>query len=535
MDKALTRRNFLRLAGSGLTGAAIYGVAAPGASMQETRNESKRTGCSVPAATPKRQFRGVWIATVENIDWPSQPGLSVDEQKREFVRLMDVAASLNLNAVVVQVRPAADAFYPSRYAPWSEYLTGRQGKDPGYDPLAFMLREAHKRNLEFHAWFNPYRISLHDNMNALAPDSPARKHPDWVVKYGGALYFDPGIPGVRRLIEESVLEVIRKYNVDAVHFDDYFYPYPISGESFPDDGTYRKYGGSFHNKADWRRHNVNQLIREMSHEIKRARPYAKFGVSPFGIWRNKSTDPTGSDTNGLECYDDLYADTRTWIRNNWLDYIAPQIYWNIGYKPAAYNVLVPWWSHEVRGSNVHLYIGQAAYKIGNDNAAWNDPDEMPSHLRFNRRYPEVKGDIYFSMTSIMSNPLGFRDRLKNRLYRYVALVPVMRWLGGGAPRKPGIQGAKRTSQGVRLEWQAAKSGKAPIYYLIYRFDGRRSRAACDFEDPKHILAAVRTDGKRENTQSFTDKSADSGHSYTYYVTALDRLHHESRPSNKSTV
>jgi uncharacterized lipoprotein YddW (UPF0748 family) len=377
---------------------------------------------------PLQQFRGVWIATVENIDWPSRPGLPTGVQQQEFVHLLDQVQQMNMNAVIVQVKPVADAFYPSRYGPWSAYLTGTQGKDPGYDPLAFMVAEAHKRHLEFHSWFNPYRLSMHDDINALAADHPAYQHLDWIVSYGGKLYYNPGIPAAREFIIDGVLEAVSGYDVDAVHMDDYFYPYPIAGQDFPDDATYQQYNaGRFASKADWRRDNVNQLVHELSVKIKQTKAQVKFGISPFGVWRNQVTDPSGSDTQaGTQNYDTLYADTRTWIKNNWLDYIAPQIYWSIGYPPAAYDKLVDWWSKEVAGHNVHLYIGEAAYKIGRSQpAAWTDPEEMPRHLQLDQRYPQMKGSIFFSLKNLVSNPLGFKDRLINDLYKQKAVPPPM--------------------------------------------------------------------------------------------------------------
>ena len=536
MSKTLTRRSFLGLATSGVAGIALGGAGLGYDAVSARAGVGGSTSCpSVSGLMPKRQFRAAWIATVENIDWPSEPGLPADRQMREFVRLMEEAAAMNMNAVVVQVRAAADAFYPSRYAPWSEYLTGVPGKNPGYDPLMFMVREAHRRNLELHVWFNPYRVSLQDDRRRLASDSPARRQPEWVVEYGGQLYFDPGIPGVRRLIEGSVLEVVENYNIDAVHFDDYFYPYPIPDEPFPDGATYHKYGAArFDNRGDWRRDNVNRLIGKLSVEIKRAKPSVKFGVSPFAVWRNKVTDPTGSETTaGVQTYDDLYADTRTWIENEWIDYVAPQIYWNIGSEQAAYDVLVPWWSREVEDTGVHLYVGQAAYKIANDNAAWDESDELPSHLRFNQRYPEVKGDIYFSMKDLLSNPLGFKDRLEDDLYKHEALVPVMPSLGNGPPHHPALLSATQTTRGIELEWHDVPLDKNSVYYAVYRFGGGASEA-CGFEDPRHILATIRRVGDG-NTQSFLDTTPRPGCEYTYYVTALNRLHRESKPSNGRSV
>lgn len=374
------------------------------------------------------EFRGVWIASVTNIDWPSNPYLSAEEQKNEFITILEESKKMGLNAVVVQIRPTADAFYPSQWNPWSKYLTGEQGKSPGYDPLAFMIEEAHARNLEFHAWFNPYRVSMDTRLDQLVPDHPARKNPDWVVSYGGKLWFDPGIPAVQDHIVDSIMEVVRNYDIDAVHFDDYFYPYPVQGQDFPDDETYQTYGKNFPDKGDWRRHNVNTLVQRVSQAIKSEKPGVKFGISPFGIWKNKSSDPTGSDTNGSESYFTVYADSRTWIRQGWLDYIAPQIYWNIGHPAADYAKLLAWWSGEVAGRNTHLYIGHAAYKIGNDNEAWDNPEEIPNQIKMIRQNAFAKGSIFFSYKDLNANRLGIKDRLANDLYREPAGIPSMPWL-----------------------------------------------------------------------------------------------------------
>jgi len=376
---------------------------------------------------PPQEFRGVWITTVENLDWPSRPGLPVAVQQQEFTNLLDQVQQMCLNAIVVQIKPVADAFYPSQYSPWSAYLTGIQGKDPGYNPLAFMVSEAHRRNLEFHAWFNPYRLSQHNDINELAANHPARQHPDWIVSYGGKLYYNPGLPAVQAFVINSILEVVSNYAIDAVHMDDYFYPYPVARQDFSDDATFKQFNnGHFASKADWRRDNVNQLIQQLSMGIKRVKPHVKFGISPFGVWRNKATDLTGSDTRALQSYDDLYADTRTWLRHHWLDYIAPQLYWNIGYDRAPYEKLVDWWSKEVAGRNVHLYIGQAAYQIGSGTpAAWANPEEMPRHIQLDRNSPQVRGSIFFRLRSLLANPLGFKDRLMNDLYKQAAIVPPM--------------------------------------------------------------------------------------------------------------
>ena len=312
--------------------------------------------------TKNRELRGVWVASVSNIDWPSKKGLSVDQQKREFLTILDNVKKWNMNAVFVQVKPTSDAFYPSKYAPWSEYLTGTQGVNPGYDPLKFMVEEAHKRGIEFHAWFNPYRLSTSGSRDKLSKDNIGRKKPEWTVSYGGQLYLNPGIPEVDDYVVDSIVEVVKNYDVDGIHMDDYFYPYKVKGQEYPDSAQYQKYGKNFATVGDWRRDNVNRLIEKLHKAIKKENENVEFGISPFGVWRNASTDPSrGSDTTaGVQNYDDLYADILLWMNKGWIDYVAPQIYWNQGFKAAEYNTLVKWWSKYAGQTNTDLYIGQAA-------------------------------------------------------------------------------------------------------------------------------------------------------------------------------
>ncbi|WP_016698850.1 glycoside hydrolase family 10 protein [Actinoalloteichus spitiensis] len=364
-----------------------------------------------PAATAneEEQLRGVWISSVSNIDWPSRTGLTPEAQRAEYDALLDRAVELRLNAVFVQVRPTADAFWPSEYEPWSQWLTGTQGGDPGYDPMAYLVEQAHRRGLEFHAWFNPYRVSTQADPNRLSPDHPARRNPDWVFSYGGQLYYDPGVPAVREFVQDAMMDAVERYDVDGVHFDDYFYPYPVAGQQIPDGDTFAEHGGDFSSVADWRRDNVNRLVREMGERVRAAKPEVDFGVSPFGIWRNAATDDRGSRTSGLESYDAVYADSRRWVTEGWIDYVAPQVYWEIGHAAADYGVLVPWWSEVVAGTGVGLYTGQAAYKVGSS-PAWDDA-ELSEHLTLNRRHPEVGGDIYFSMSSLRGNAARAIERV----------------------------------------------------------------------------------------------------------------------------
>ncbi|MET3986275.1 family 10 glycosylhydrolase [Streptomyces sp. PvR034] len=362
-----------------------------------------------PAPAPGAAFRGMWVASVANVDWPSTVGLSAAEQEAELVSLLDTAVRRRLNAVVLQVRPTADAMWPSALEPWSQWLTGRQGGDPGWDPLGTAVARAHERGLELHAWFNPYRVANHTNASLLVPEHPARLHPDWVVPYGGKLYYNPGLPQVRAFVQKAMLDAVRRYPLDAVHWDDYFYPYPVEGQYFDDDEAFAAHGADFASRADWRRHNIDALVREMGAAIQATRPGVRFGVSPFAVWRGDDVDPLGSATRaGLGTYDDLYADTRRWVREGWLDYVAPQLYWHIGHPQCDYETLVDWWSQTVRGTSVDLLIGEALYRCDPDSptAAWRDPAELSRHLTVAARYPQVRGHVHFSAKQVVADRNG---------------------------------------------------------------------------------------------------------------------------------
>ena len=356
-------------------------------------------------------MRGLWVASVVNIDYPSKPTADPEILKKEALEILDNAKNTGLNAVFLQVRPTADAFYKSKYFPWSKFLTGTQGKAPdkNFDPLAFWIEEAHTRGIELHAWINPYRITkktaseAKPTINSLHYSHPARKNPEWVVQYkDGNLYFDPGIPAVRKLIVDSIMELVENYDIDGIHFDDYFYP----GRDFNDSKTYAAYGKGFKNIGDWRRNNVNQLVSEVYDAIKSTDRDVRFGISPFGIWANKKNNSLGSDTNGLETDYDHFADARKWVKDGIVDYICPQLYWNIGYKVADYSKLLTWWKDVVSGTSVDLYIGHAAYKAGDQDktSPWHGVAEIERQLLLNRQYPEVKGSLFFNYASLANSP-----------------------------------------------------------------------------------------------------------------------------------
>lgn len=478
---------------------------------------------------PKREFRGVWVATVANIDWPSSPGLSVDRQKDELIKILDAHQRNGINAIMLQIRPASDAFYARGNEPWSRFITGKQGKAPSpfYDPLDFAITEAHNRGMELHAWFNPYRASTTLNPADFAPDHITRQHPEWFFNYAGRKLFNPGIPEVRQYIVDVVLNVVKNYDIDGVHFDDYFYPYPEKGQFINDGTTFRTYGSAFSTIGDWRRNNVDTLIHELSikiHEIKR---YVKFGISPFGIWRNKSQDPDGSETNGLDSYGSIYADARKWVKEGWIDYINPQIYFPFNYRAAAYEKLVDWWSENAYGK--HLYIGQAAYRATERRPGWLNWSQIPDQIRYLRNNNRVQGSVFFSSKSVTQNFAGIQDSLRKEFYHSPALPPAMLWLDQVPPQAPlNLQGYT-TREGVVLNWQSplqARDGETAYGYVIYRFNNDE---IVDLQDATKIIKI-----SYANINTYTDPNTTSG-GYHYVVTAIDRVKNESAPSNSLQI
>jgi len=358
----------------------------------------------------KEEVRAIWVATVYGIDFPSM-GVTTDSKvlKKEIIEMLENIKEMGFNTVYFQVRPSADALYPSKIFPWSKYLTGDQNTPPldGFDPLKFIITEAHERNIEIHPWINPYRVTVNDSdLDKLPYNHPARKHPEWVVSYGSGKskkhYFNPGIPEVEKLILDGISEIIENYDVDGIHLDDYFYP----GKEFNDYNTYKQYKGEYRNIYAWRRNNIDKLIEKIHNLIEEKDEKLRFGVSPFAIWANNSSIPVGSDTNGSESYYKMYADTRKWVKEGYLDYIIPQIYWNIGYEIADYEKLLYWWSDVAEGTDVDLYIGQAAYRTGNSdpNSPWYGVDQLRQQVELNRKTDNVDGYSMFSYGSFLKNP-----------------------------------------------------------------------------------------------------------------------------------
>lgn len=472
----------------------------------------------------KREFRGAWIATIGNIDWPSKQGLPVEQQKAEFIHRLDQMKALGCNAAIVQIRPSADAFYPSTIEPWSHYLTGKQGKapEPFYDPLQFMIEETHKRCMEFHAWFNPFRALVDSKKNPNGPEHVTRRHPEWVVSYGGKSYLNPGIPAARRYVIDVIADVVKRYDVDAVHLDDYFYPYRIAGLQFPDAAAYAQYGAGI-DKEDWRRRNVDSFILKLGPVIKGLRHYVKLGISPFGVWRNYSKDTLGSRTRGGQTnYDDLYADVRTWQQRGWIDYLLPQLYWEHGHRAAPFEVLMPWWRDN--GSKRSVYYGLGLYRMTQSKSGvWATPSELCRQIRDIREAAPGTGFALYSLSNFDKLPLSVFDSIRNVNYT-VAIPPRSPWIDSLIPAPPVLSG-KVVNGITQLHWNAGYARAEGLRYAVYRFWNDEK---IDLDRPGGIIALV-------NDDHYDDATVHLRRDCIYIVTALDRLWNESKESNRITA
>ncbi|HWD91885.1 MAG TPA: family 10 glycosylhydrolase [Verrucomicrobiae bacterium] len=419
------------------------------------------------AAVPppiEREFRGVWVATVANIDWPSKPGLSTAQQKAELISILNHAAQLKLNAIVFQVRPACDAMYDSKIEPWSEYLTGTMGKapEPFYDPLSFAIEEAHRRGMELHAWFNPYRALHKSHTGNISREHISKTHPELVRSYGDYLWLDPGEREVQDYSLRVILDVVKRYDIDGVQFDDYFYPDPTGvNRDFPDEASWKKYGaGGKLSRGDWRRENVNTFIHRAYTSIKAAKPWVKFGVSPFGIWRpGNPAQITGSDA-----YTKLYADSRKWLEEGWVDYFSPQLYWRIEQREQSFPVLLNWWEQQ-NAKHRHLWPGiSAAYALSQQWSA----QEIPDQIRLERKQAEAGGYIFYNASSLLANSARAEELqhvLTTDLNRQPALVPASPWLTGVAPGKPGVS-IIGVPNAIRVNWNEGGTNSVPVRWWV---------------------------------------------------------------------
>lgn len=466
------------------------------------------------ASNPKREFRGAWMHTIFQKQYKDMP---TAELQAYLIDQLDKLKNAGVNAVLFQVRPSADAFYPSNYEPWSRFLTdGGKAPEPYWDPLQFMIDEAHKRGMELHAWLNPYRVTTSKD-EVLAPNHIFYKEPWRFVDYAdNKKYFDPGVPENRKFITDVVLDIVNRYNVDGIHFDDYFYPYPVQGSDFPDDSSYAKYGKGM-KRDDWRRQNVDFLIRDIYQAISNSsRPWVRFGVSPFGIWRNKASDPRGSDTNGLQNYDALYADVLLWDQNGWVDYTAPQLYWELEHPRASTLVLADWWNNA--GLKQHLYFGQDTNNIMKhaDVDGSGNPTQLDHKIRISREAPNVQGNIWWPGYTVTANFNGIADSLALNQQSTVALVPEYPWISQQIPESVRI--SKANSNGKRFSWiRPAQKGSMNdvVRFVVYCFPPNSTKL--DYNDAANILMVTE------------DTSIPVTRPGIYSVTGLNHANNESRP------
>ncbi len=439
---------------------AVFSLTSPGTL------EAADVAAKVPS--PQREFRAAWVATVANIDWPSKRGLSSSEQQNELVAILDRAVELNLNAIVFQVRPHCDALYDSKLEPWSEYLTGTMGQAPApyYDPLEFAVNEAHWRGLELHAWFNPYRALHAGSKGAIPADHISKTQPDLVRTYGKQMWLDPGEPGAAAHSAAVILDVVKRYDVDGVHFDDYFYPYQIQDEDeqnipFPDEASWQKAQatGNELNRDDWRRQNVDRLIKRVADEVHATKPWVKFGISPFGIWRPGNPP----QIKGFDAYASLYADAKKWWNEGWVDYLTPQLYWKVDSPGQCYPLLMQWW-HQENSRNLHLWPGNYTSRVSNKSkTAWS-PEEITLQIAHTRAHPGATGNVHFSMKALMDDERGVAPALRAGPYQEPALVPASPWLGDEAPSTPSVTVDKQPTQ-----WKVAYElvdGTQPWLWVI---------------------------------------------------------------------
>ncbi|MDC9724071.1 MAG: family 10 glycosylhydrolase [Urechidicola sp.] len=455
--------------------------------------------------------------------------LEYKSAKEEIIKLLDTFKSLNFNAVIFQIRPVADAFYNSKYEPWSEYLTGEKGVEPipYYDPLAFIISETHKRGMEFHAWLNPYRAVVDYKESNSTGLNLIDENPEWFVNYGKNKYFDPGIPEVRTYTNKVVADIVQNYDIDAIHFDDYFYPYKIVGEEFHDENSFKKYGGNFHpnNLDDWRRNNVNLIIEELAITIKQIKPWVQFGISPFGVWRNKSTDPLGSDTEaGQTNYDDLYADILLWLKNDWLDYVLPQAYWYIDHEKANYKTIAKWWAENSYQTNV--YLGQGVYKLNNEkiNEAWTktNPTEIGKQIDLNRSIPEIQGNVFFSAKTFLKNTLNINNELKGRYFQNPILPPISIKNNNQFPEPVfDVEIQKLKKRTYRLRWNSMPENKEKeaVKFLVYQFD---TDEKIDFENKSKVISLTGENHIYINKEQLRNASL-------FVIIAVNRNNNTSKP------
>lgn len=470
----------------------------------------------------KREFRGAWIQCVNG----QFQGMSVKAMQADLSHQLDELEKDGVNAVIFQVRPECDALYKSNIEPWSRFLTGVQGKapEPLWDPLQWMIGQCHKRGMEFHAWINPYRAKT-KGTKALSNQHVAIRHPERVFQYDGQLILNPGKPENRQYIYDVVEDIVKRYDIDGIHMDDYFYPYPVAGLPIPDNDEYIQYNNGIRDRSDWRRYNVNIFVKELGNRIHKLKPWVKFGISPFGIYRNKRNDPNiGSETNGLQNYDDLYADVLLWVNNGWIDYCVPQLYWQIGHKAADYKTLIEWWNRFA--AQRPLFIGEDVNRTVT-NADVDNPsiNQMAAKYALHSMLPNVKGTVLWYSRAVVDNVGNYGSALRANYWKYPALQPLMPFIDSKSPKKPRKVQPVWTPDGYVLFWTQPKWkewGDKAYKYVVYRFG---SKEKIDLDDPSKIVSIT--------TETMLKLPYSDGKTkYKYVVTALDRMGNESKAVKK---
>ena len=473
------------------------------------------------SAQQKREFRGAWIQCVNG----QFQGLGTERMQQTLSYQLDELKRMGVNAIIFQVRPECDALYQSRLEPWSRFLTGQQGRapQPYWDPLQWMIIECHNRDMELHAWINPYRAKTKGTTQVAVTHITAR-HPERCFSYDDLIILNPGIPENRDYICEVARDIVTRYDVDGIHMDDYFYPYPVAGQQIPDDAQHGQYSNGISDRGDWRRHNVNLFIKQFYETVHQAKPWVKVGISPFGIYRNKRSSDIGSETNGTQNYDDLYADVLMWVNNGWLDYCVPQIYWEIGNRAADYATLIRWWDRYC--SARPLYIGEDIERtVKNSDPQDPSRNQQEAKHRLHQQAKNVKGTVLWYAKAAVDNTGNYATALRENYWRYPALQPLMPFIDKKAPGKPRKVKPIMTNDGPVLFWTAPKGKRwnnEAVKYVVYRFaHGEKVNT----DDPSHIVTLTRNTYCKLPYTGGNEK-------HIYVVTALDRMENESKAVKK---
>lgn len=471
--------------------------------------------------SPKREMRGIWVATVNNIDWPSQPGLSVKRLKEETLKILSRVKTVGLNTVFLQVRPSSDAIYKSEIEPLTSYMVGETPyKYVDFDALQFWIEQAHAMGLELHAWINPFRVTPKPDF-IRSSNHLSYKQPDWIVNYAGKQYLNPGLPESRAYVANIVADITSRYDIDGIHFDDYFYPYPVKNETFDDKETYLRHNTSNLSLDDWRRDNVNKVIKQINDTIKTIKPWVAFGVSPFGVWRNKSDDERGSNTRaGITNYDILYADVAKWIDSGWIDYVVPQIYWASGNKAADFDELYKWWANYSNAKS-QVFVGHAIFKVNSGSKEWNNPEEMPSQIDKVRANERLGGSVFFSYRQFNRDLLGLESMMQEALYRNKALSPLVMSGVNRSNEKTRLKHIKQ--KGNKLSWKCLNEDVR--FFAIYRyesdddFEGNENQYLYDIVGENELLLAQSEKKKK----------------YIYRIAVIDKYRSEYALSKKIVI